>query len=212
MLIEYLGHSCFRLTSKNGKSILTDPYTKVGYELPKGISADVITVSHEHFDHNYTQAVSCEIIVDSSEKQEVQSFSISGIDTFHDTEKGRLRGKNIVFKIKIDDMLVCHFGDLGEKCNADLCNSIGQIDILLLPVGGTYTIDAKEGKKYVDALQPKLVIPMHYKPEDGALDIATAQEFLTFYDIYQTVNDGKIEINNSDLQTETKVIYMKRRR
>lgn len=83
---------------------------------------------------------------------------------------------------------------------------------MLLPVGGTYTIDAKEGKKYVDALQPKLVIPMHYKPEDGALDIATAQEFLAFYDIYQTVNDGKIEINNSDLQTETKVIYMKRRR
>lgn len=122
MLIEYLGHSCFRLTSKNGKSILTDPYTKVGYELPKGISADVITVSHEHFDHNYTQAVSSGIIVDSSEKQEVQSFSISGIDTFHDTEKGRLRGKNIVFKIKIDDMLVCHFGDLGE--NATLIYAI----------------------------------------------------------------------------------------
>lgn len=178
MEIQYLGHSCFLLTAKGGTTILTDPYTRVGYELPKEISVDIVTSSHGHFDHAYLQGVQYKTLVDKAGQQ---SFDIIGIESFHDSKQGTLRGKNIIFKITVDGITFCHLGDLGEEYNSDLIEKIGKVDVLLLPIGGTYTIDAEQAKAYMGAIKPKTVIPMHYRPADGALDIDGAERFLALF-------------------------------
>ena len=170
MKIRYLGHSCFEFTMGNEVKVVTDPYTKVGYELVAGLTADVVTVSHSHFDHNYTQAVDCKLVLTDAGAQSIQGIEFLGVNSYHDSKRGALRGKNVIFKMKLDGITVCHMGDIGEECTKEMVEKIGKIDVLLIPVGGTYTVDALGAKKYADALQPKVIIPMHYKPEDGALD------------------------------------------
>ncbi len=178
MKIQYFGHSCFILTSNSGTSVITDPFTRVGYELPKGLVADVATISHAHFDHNYTQAIACEKIVNEVGVFYFNDVEILGVHSYHDSQKGVLRGENVIFKIKMDGLTFCHLGDLGEECNAELIAKIGHVDVLLIPVGGTYTIDAPQAMKYIESLRPILTIPMHYKPVDGSLDITGVEPFL----------------------------------
>lgn len=212
MKIEYLGHACFRITSKNGCVVITDPYQGVGYELPIGLKADFVTVSHGHFDHNHISAVECSNIVDGCQAIEQNGIRIEGIQTFHDEKQGTLRGKNFVYKITVDGKTVCHLGDLGEAYTEQLCARIGAVDVLLIPVGGKYTIDAIEAKKFVDGLGARVVIPMHYKPQDGALDIADASKFLS---LFQTVNyewkQGEVDLSNWDWTKESReIIYLER--
>lgn len=178
MKIKYFGHSCFALIAKDGKTVVTDPYTKVGYELPVGLIADVVTTSHSHFDHNHTQAVLYKRLIDKAGEQ---ADNIFGVECYHDPKFGALRGKNIIYKFVIDGITVCHLGDLGEECTPALVEKIGKADVLMIPVGGTYTIDAKQAKAYVDAINPKTVIPMHYKPSDGTLDIDAVDKFLKLF-------------------------------
>ena len=207
MEIRYYGHSCFALIGKDGTSILTDPYTKVGYELPAGLSADALTISHGHFDHCFTQAIAAKQVINGSGKQ---AENIVGIDSYHDPKQGALRGRNIIYKITVDGITFCHMGDLGESCSNALLQAIGKVDVLLIPVGGTYTIDAVQAKEYVDKINPKTVIPMHYKPSDGALDIQSADEFLGLFSEkeIERVPNGKIEYL---LEKQTKrIIYMER--
>ncbi len=180
MKIRYLGHSCFQLISKNSYTVLTDPYTGVGYELPQGLTADIVTVSHGHFDHNYLEGINNEYIaIKDSAKYENENVIITGIDCFHDNKRGQLRGKNVIFKILMDGLDICHFGDLGEPLSSELLQKIGAPDILLIPVGGTYTIDAKQAKEYAEKIPAKAVIPMHYRPQDGVLDITDGNSFLS---------------------------------
>ncbi len=213
MKIEYFGHSCFRLTSKSGVRVLTDPYTRVGYELPQGLQADIITVSHGHFDHNYTQGVGGQpTIVDKAGHYTVQGVEINGEESFHDDKKGALRGKNILFKITVDGITFCHFGDLGEEYGAELAKKLGG-EVWLIPIGGTYTIDAERAKDYIEKLSPKLVIPMHYRPADGSLDIALADGFLKQipWEITECRN-GEYSLQNTDLtKEETQILYMERK-
>lgn len=207
MEIRYLGHSCFVLIDKNGKTVLTDPYTKVGYELPSGLSVDVVTASHAHFDHKYLDGISYTRLIDEAGQQDV---NIIGIESYHDPKQGALRGKNVIYKITVDGIIVCHLGDLGEVVYPEMIEKIGKVDVLLIPVGGTYTINAAQAKAYVDALQPKAVIPMHYRPLDGVLDIESADGFLKLF------NEQEIErissgITQYDLNADRKrILYMER--
>lgn len=208
MIIRYLGHSCFEITSKNGAKIITDPYTKVGYELPERLDADVVTCSHGHFDHNYVEAVNAKAILSKSGEYTIGGIDFRGVDSYHDPKMGALRGNNVIFLMKIDDMTLCHMGDIGEECTQALVDRIGKVDVLLIPVGGTYTIDPIGAKKYIDAIAPKVVIPMHYKPQDGALDILGIQSFLQLYtkEEIRTVIDGVISIDAST----SGIVYMER--
>ena len=207
MEIRYFGHSCFVLIGKDGKSVLTDPYTKVGYELPKGLFADIVTASHAHFDHKYIDAIAYNRLIDEAGKQ---ASNIVGLESYHDPKQGALRGKNIIYKITIDGIDFCHLGDLGEAVCPEMLEKIGKVDVLMIPIGGTYTIDAAQAKAYVDALQPKTVIPMHYRPLDGALDIDGADKFLKLF------NEEEIErissgVTQYDLNTDRKrILYMER--
>lgn len=213
MKIEYLGHSCFRITSSNGTVIITDPYTKVGYELPNGLNADIVTISHGHFDHNYINAVNYRKIADKAQKYVGNDVEIVGVNSWHDPKQGALRGGNVIFKISLDGMTVCHLGDLGEEYSSALSEKIGKIDILLIPVGGTYTIDAIQAKEYIEQLAPKVVIPMHYKPIDGQLDIAGSDKFLSTMAGYERMDclNGIVELLPIMLGEQSKIIYMERK-
>lgn len=209
MKIEYLGHASFLLTCNSGVRILTDPYQDVGYEMPSGIEAEIVSVSHGHFDHNYIsalQGVFC--LLNREETGEMQGIAYRSVLSFHDGEKGALRGENLVFLFEIDNKTVCHLGDLGEECSQELLDKIGKVDILFIPIGGKYTINATQAKKYIEKIKPKIAIPMHYKPNDGILDISTPQEFLNLFekDILLNGADGETVA----MQKETKIVFMHR--
>ena len=178
MKITYLGHSCFIIENQAGLRIITDPYTKVGYELPQGLKADIALISHGHFDHNYIAAIEdTPIVVDQVGESCVKGVAITGEHSWHDPRQGALRGDNIVFKFVVDGVTFCHFGDLGEEYSEEMAKKIIGADVWLLPVGGTYTIDAAQALEYIQKMKPKAVIPMHYRPNDGALDIAGIDKF-----------------------------------
>ncbi|MBE7084916.1 MAG: MBL fold metallo-hydrolase [Clostridiales bacterium] len=213
MNIEYLGHSCFRITTASGTTILTDPYTKVGYELPNNLTADIVTISHGHFDHNYIDGVKgAKAVVSTAGKRQLGDIFIDGFVCNHDEKGGALRGKNIVFTISVDGYKICHLGDIGETCTTEILEKIGKVDVLMLPIGGTYTIDGKQAKEYVDNIAPKLTIPMHYKPLDGALDIADEKAFLSLYNkVYSVNEDGIIDLEKVFVGEES-LVFMKRRK
>ncbi len=178
MKIRYLGHSCFELTSESGITVVTDPYTGVGYSLPANLIADVVTVSHGHFDHSFVDGVRAKAVVDTLVEYSREGLEIHGVPCYHDEKKGALRGKNIAYTIKMDGTTFCHLGDLGEAYSDELVQRLGKADVLFIPVGGRYTVDGVTAKKFVDGIAPRVVIPMHYKPVDGSLDITDAQPFL----------------------------------
>ena len=212
MQITYYGHSCFCLTSSSGVTVLTDPFTRVGYEMPKGLKADVVTVSHAHFDHNYTAGVQTARIISKTGKYTEKDVEIVGFSTYHDEKKGALRGENTVFIIKMDGLIVCHFGDVGEPYSEKFAKACKGADVFLLPVGGTYTVNAAQAKEYVDELRPKRVIPMHFKPSDGALDIEGVEGFLRLFEEKDIVRiqEGSVALSAERVNGGFGVIYLER--
>lgn len=213
MLVRYLGHSCFQWILENGTILVADPYTRVGYEMPLGLRADIVTLSHEHFDHNYVDGVKgVQRVVRGIGEGEISDIRILGIETYHDEKCGALRGKNIVYKFWVEGICFCHLGDIGEPCSDALLEKIGRVDVLMIPVGGTYTIDAIGAAEYVRKIAPKTVIPMHFKPEDGALDIQGLDGFLRLFVQEDVVAvDGECKMTKETLADyEGKILVMNR--
>ncbi|MCI8475582.1 MAG: MBL fold metallo-hydrolase [Clostridia bacterium] len=213
MIIEYLGHSCFKLTESTGTSIVCDPYSEeVGYSMPK-VRADAVTVSHGHFDHDAVANVEGNPVVIAKESSyDLPGVEITSIKSFHDECRGKKRGENVIFKFRMDGIDVCHLGDLGEACSSELIDTILPVNVLLIPVGGTYTIDAEMAKEYVDRIMPDIVIPMHYRTKDCKLDVDKADEFLERFDseCVEEIDGNKIELSRSDLSGETKIIVLRK--
>lgn len=213
MKIQYLGHSCFVLTESTGTTVVTDPYGKIGFSVP-AVRADVVTVSHQHYDHNNVAAVEGHpLIIDKEGFYTFDGVEVTGIRSFHDDEGGAVRGENIIFKFRMDGLDVCHLGDIGESCTAELLEQILPIDILLIPVGGKYTIDGEQAREYVDRIMPSIVIPMHYKTKDLNMDIEKPDDFVDSFEDEEVENceDGGIEIFRDDLSGDcTKMILMER--
>ena len=163
MEITWLGQSCFRIKSTHGV-VITDPYSPdTGYIMGKQ-TARIVTVSHQHPDHNFTQGIGGEPrIVDRPGEYEISNTLIVGINTFHDNEQGKLRGRNVVYLIEMDEISVCHLGDLGHLLNSQQVEQLQHIDILMIPVGGITSLDGAMAAEVVRQLSPKVVIPMHYK-------------------------------------------------
>ncbi|MDE6302500.1 MAG: MBL fold metallo-hydrolase, partial [Clostridia bacterium] len=184
MKLTWLGHSSFRLEESTGTSVVTDPYNSsiVGYEMPS-VTADVVTISHTHDDHNNVGAVAgAPTVINRAGAYEIGGVHILATHTFHDEKKGAKRGDNLVVSYRMDGVDLCHMGDIGEECNAILVDTLMPVNVLMIPVGGTYTIDAKQAKEYVDCLMPDIVIPMHYKTKDCDLDIDKLHEFLDLFE------------------------------
>lgn len=214
MIIEYLGHSCFKLTESTGTSIVCDPYSAdvVGYAMPK-VEADVVTVSHHHSDHDVIDNVGGKpVIIDKEDNFDFNGVEINSIKSFHDANRGKKRGENLIFKFRMDGIDVCHLGDLGEKCSPDLIETLLPVNVLLIPVGGTYTIDAEMAKEYVDRIMPDMVIPMHYRTKDCKLDLDKVDEFLNLFDgdVIEEADENLIELSRTDLSGETKILVLRR--
>ena len=183
MKIKWWGHASFLITTSNNKMILTDPYNE---ELPYNKitdKPDYVTVSHDHFDHNAVDLLkgSPEVIKKSSGFED-DNISVKGISVYHDDAEGDKRGENIIFIINTDGYKIAHLGDLGHELNKEDLNRLKDIDILLIPVGGNYTIDAKKAKNIVDKINPKIVLPMHYKTDILDFPITGVDEFLSYFE------------------------------
>ena len=215
MKIKYLGHSSFQLTESTGTCIVCDPYDDaVGYTFPK-VSAHAVTISHHHFDHDASSAVGGNpVILDKEQGYELPGVIINAVKSCHDDAGGALRGENVIFKFRMDGLDVCHLGDLGEECTAELIEAILPVNVLLIPVGGNYTIDAATAKQYVDRIMPDVVIPMHYAAKGCKIDIDKVDEFLSLFDDEnvecEEVGD-EVELSREDIDGEqTKIIVMNR--
>ncbi len=212
MKIQWLGHSCFRLEESTDSAVVTDPYRSyVGLDLPK-VEADVVTISHNHDDHNFVEGVSGNpVVLSETGSFEVKGIHILGIHSYHDEVDGEKRGENLIFKFRIDGVDVCHMGDVGQECTPELVEAIGPVDVLLIPVGGNYTIDSEQAKEYVDRLMPDIVIPMHYKTRGLELDIDKVDGFLREFDdeYIDYVESDTIEISRSQFDgDDTRVIVL----
>lgn len=214
MKIDYLGHSCFALTESTGTSVVCDPYDdSVGFKMPE-VKADAVTVSHHHYDHDCISNVGGNPeIIDSECSYDLPGVEINAIKSFHDGVRGKLRGENIIFKFRMDGIDICHLGDLGESCSPELIELILPVNVLLIPIGGTYTIDAEMAKEYVDRIMPDIVIPMHYRTKDCKLDIDKIDEFLNLFDkdCVEELDTSSLELSRSDLDGETKIIVLRRK-
>lgn len=167
MDITYLGHSSFKIKTKTA-SVVTDPFDSkmVGLKY-SGVDGDIVTVSHDHNDHNASDKVTgVKKIVQGPGEYEISGVSIIGYHSFHDNEKGAVRGKNTIYVIEAEGLRVVHLGDLGHMLSEDLINEMGDVDVLMIPVGGEYTIGPKEASEIVSKIEPFFVIPMHYM-QDG---------------------------------------------
>ena len=215
MIIKYLGHSCFKLTESTGTSVVCDPYSEkiVGYAMPK-VTADAVTVSHHHNDHDFIENVEGNpVVIDKEDSYDLPGVEINSVKSFHDASRGKKRGENVIFKFRMDGIDVCHLGDLGEACSPDLIETILPVNVLLIPVGGTYTIDAEMAKEYVDRIMPDIVIPMHYRTKDCKMDeIDKVDEFLNLFDgdIIEETDESVLELSRTDLGEETKIIVLRR--
>lgn len=166
MKLTWYGHSCFLLENASGGRLVCDPCDPgTGYVL-SGIACDAVTVSHHHHDHDHLAALSGDpVVIDTTEQQTVAGFSIRGVETFHDEKRGALRGNNVMFCIEADGITLVHAGDLGHVPNERTIGELGSVDVLLLPVGGVYTVDADGARETVERLHPRVVIPMHYETD-----------------------------------------------
>lgn len=215
MKIEWLGHSSFKLTESTGISLVTDPFNaeEVGISFPE-VEADIVTVSHDHFDHNCIGAVKeYKTLVTTPGDHGVDGVDIFGFKSYHDDKKGLLRGKNVVFRIRMDGVEVCHLGDIGEELSPMLAELIGSINVLLIPVGGRYTIDAAEAKEYVDRLMPDVVIPMHYMMDGYRTQFDELDEFLDLFpkEDVEYADTAALEFDRTDFDGErTRVIVPKK--
>lgn len=211
MKIKYLGHSCFKLTNDKGIRIMTDPFDEsVGYEIPNE-EVDIVTTSHDHFDHGYIQAAKGDFeVVNKAGDFNVKDVHISGISTYHDHHKGQNRGSNIVYVFELDGMRVCHLGDLGHIPNDEQLKAIGKVDVLLIPVGGVYTIDGDEAAEVVNMINPKIVIPMHYKTKELKFELEPIDKFLKHFNKIEKINKPEIQLNKEDLTKGTVLVVQLR--
>lgn len=236
MKVKWLGHASFMITSDIGTKIITDPYVTGGGLTYGEIkeSADIVTVSHEHGDHSNVSGVrgNPEVVKDKTtwvipsaifeasyvrgripgqrkDTEEIGGMSFNAISTYHDNTGGSQRGKNTVFYFAVDGVRVCHLGDLGHQLNDKQVTELGSVDILLIPVGGNYTIDAKVASQLCDRLKPKVIIPMHFKNDKCAFPIAGVDEFLQGKEGVSRLDASEVEFKQGELPASTQTVVLK---
>jgi L-ascorbate metabolism protein UlaG (beta-lactamase superfamily) len=207
--IKWLGHSCFLLTADDGVRVLTDPFdSSVGYKVPE-VAADIVSTSHEHHDHSYIQAVQGEFFhVNKTGKFYHKGIGITGVSAFHDEENGAQRGKNTIYKFIVDGIHICHCGDLGHVVSPEQVKEIGPVDILLIPIGGFYTIGLEQAVDVVNLLQPSVIIPMHFKTDVIKFPIEGVGKFLQKMGGGQRVGTQEVEYHKASLAQSSGVVVL----
>jgi L-ascorbate metabolism protein UlaG (beta-lactamase superfamily) len=208
MEISWLGYSCFKLKGKN-TTLITDPYPPdLGYNIGKP-AARIVTVSHLHPGHSFVQAVGDEPkILSKPGEYEIGGVLIIGIPTYHDPENGTVRGRNTVYVIEIDDLNICHLGDLGQPLTSAQVEEIGNVDILLVPAGNVSTVDASTAAAIVRSIEPKIVVPMHYKTPELKKELEPVDKFFKEMGISQITPQPKLTVTKSTLPLVLQVVQL----
>lgn len=208
MEIVWLGHSCFRIRGKEA-TIVTDPFDRtLGYPVKK-LTANIVTVSHPHPQHSFLEDVAgSPKVISRPGEYEIANVFINGIATFHDADGGEHRGKNTVYLVQIEEVSICHLGDLGHVPTAEQIEQMSDTDILMVPVGGGATIGAAAAVEIISLLQPKLVIPMHFKTEVVKMDLEPLEHFLKEMGLKEVVTQPKLNVSKSGLPADTNVVVL----
>jgi len=212
MKLQWLGHACFLITTSENLRIVMDPYdSSIGLKLPH-VSADIVTTSHGHFDHAAVSEVhGTPKVVNSTEGLNLGNVKIRGVAAYHDEHEGAERGQNIIFLVEITEgrecFTICHAGDLGHTLTPQIVERLGGVDVLLIPVGGYYTIDAAVARKVTEQIKPRIVIPMHYKMRGMSLPISGPEKFVEGKKDVKRLNELVLTKRN-DLPRETQVVLL----
>ncbi len=219
MEITYLGHSCFKLKNKSGLIIYMDPFKsgEVGIPLPKDV-ADVVTISHSHEDHNALEVITGSLnrsetfIIDHEGEYEIAGVLFTAMKTYHDKNEGAERGGNLVVSIVMDDINLVHLGDIGHDLSSSQIDKLGAVDVLMIPVGGEFTIDAEQALDIVKDISPSYVIPMHYRTtfsKQSLEKLETLEKFLEKNKFPVTAESvHKIKIDQGNLPDDTQILLM----
>lgn len=205
VLLQWLGHACFVLKLlTSGLTVVIDPFPaeRVGYK-PISVKADVILITHGHFDHNYLQAVQGKpIVIDKPGENKLNGLRVIGYKTSH----GQGRGDNIVFVIEAEGLRIAHCGDLGVLPSKEDVKSVGRIDVALIPVGGYFTIDAQQAWQLVEMVKPKVVIPMHYRhPKSKITVLAPVDDFLKGKKNVKRFKGNSVTLHKNKLPKTTEI-------
>jgi L-ascorbate metabolism protein UlaG (beta-lactamase superfamily) len=215
MQIQYYGHSCFKITTKpSGRGagdvvIFLDPFDKsVGLRPPQG-SADLVLVSHDHPDHNNISAIKGEPnIIDIPGEYSAKGVNIVGLASFHDAKSGAERGLNTLFILESEDIRLCHLGDLGADITEKQLEAINGLDILMIPIGGKYTIDGKKAAEIIRKIEPKIILPMHYKIKDSMVDLDDEKKFCAEIGNCPREKVSKLNIKKKDLEEKSMEVIL----
>ncbi len=204
--IRWHGHACWEIT--NDLTLVTDPHDGKSIGIPApSVAGDIILVSHNHYDHNSVKSVEKDgsKIITDGRKRNISDIDIRGIESYHDEEHGAKRGNNLMYIFTIEGIRFCHLGDLGHELDDDTVEKIGEVDILFIPVGGTFTVDDKQSWNVIDKIKPKIIVPMHYKIGGLSLPIAGIDPFLEQAK-YKVIHVGnEIDIEKEDLPAEPEI-------
>lgn len=211
MEITWLGHACFRLRGKE-VTVITDPYgPQIGYTLGR-VSAQIVTVSHDHAGHNNAEAVGGDpYVVRGPGEYEVQDVLITAVAAYHDAERGKQLGRNTIYLLHIDDLAVCHLGDLGHLLTDNQREEIGDVDVLLVPVGGKNTINAAQATEVISQVDPRVVIPMHYATAatEGKVEgLDPLEKFCREMGVEAVEPQPKLAVTRGTLPAEPQVITL----
>ena len=214
MEITWLGHSCFRIRGKD-VSIVVDPFDRdMGFPDAK-VAADIVLISHDHPGHNNGGAISgTPRVLSGPGEYEIKGVPITGIATPHDGEGGRKRGRNVAWSFQVEDVNICHLGDLGSTLSTEQVEAIGNVDILLVPVGGHNTINATQATDIMTTLEPKVVIPMHYASEIARDDVVldSVEPFLRQHSAIDHKPQPRYTITKANLPEDLQVVLLESRR
>ena len=212
MEIVWLGHGCFRLKGRD-RVVLMDPCPKsTGYNIGRQ-QADIVTISHPHPDHSFTDTVSGRgRRLDAPGEYEIGGVLVTGVRTYHDDKRGAVRGRNTSFVVELDEVRVCHLGDLGHVPTQEQTEALSDIDVLLIPVGGHTTIDAATAAEVVSLLEPRLVVPMHYATDASTASLAPLDIFIKQMGVTDPAPQPKLSLARGNLPSETQVAVLDYRR
>ncbi len=212
MKIKWLGHSCFLITAGSGRTLLTDPFDgETGYWVP-GATADVVTASHKHSDHHATELLPGGFtLIDQPGVHHACGLVIEGIGSFHDDEAGLKRGGNIIYVTEIDGLRIAHMGDLGHQLSEAQLEKLGEIDLMLVPVGGRFTLDCEGAAKVVGSVKPRIAVPMHYMTEDLNADrfenVTDEKAFANAFE-HRYLGENEMELTRENIGNHPEVVVM----
>lgn len=209
MKIKWLGHSCFLITNQRGINILTDPFDgTLGYQMTKE-KINIITISHEHYDHNNTMGIKGKpVVLKGAVNRDTHKIIFKGIPSYHDSAFGKYRGNNTIFVIRTDEMALCHLGDLGHLLEDTQLTELGKIDILFIPIGGYYTLNHIQANQVIEQVKPRIVLPMHYKTDAIKWSLDPLAVFLDKKQNIKIIGSNTLEVGNQSLPEKTAIYVL----